>query len=210
MIEKQGRPHVVDYYEVLQISPNAEPETIQRVYRMLASRYHPDNSETGDLERFVRLNEAFETLSHAERRRQYDAEYNAQRLQPLEIFELKEFELGIDGESNRRMGILCLAYHRRRTNPDHPGLSILELETLMSMPREHLMFTLWYLREKQFVRQDEASDFSITGEGCDYVEKELPANRMLYRLLKAAETGSMHTATASRDEANSAADAEPA
>ena len=30
----------VDYYELLQISPNAEPETIQRVYKMLAQRYH--------------------------------------------------------------------------------------------------------------------------------------------------------------------------
>ncbi len=32
----------IDYYELLQISPNAEPQTIQRVYRMLAARYHPD------------------------------------------------------------------------------------------------------------------------------------------------------------------------
>ena len=30
-----------DYYELLQISQNAEPETIHRVYRLLAQRYHP-------------------------------------------------------------------------------------------------------------------------------------------------------------------------
>src|SRR4051812_13398865 len=41
----------VDYYELLQISPNAEPETIHRVYKMLAQRYHPDNPETGDTAR---------------------------------------------------------------------------------------------------------------------------------------------------------------
>ncbi|HET8549770.1 MAG TPA: J domain-containing protein [Bryobacteraceae bacterium] len=199
MHPQPDRGDFVDFYEVLQISPNAEPETVQRVYKMLATRYHPDNPETGDLERFVRLNEAFETLSNPARRREYDATYQSQGLKPIEIFELKEFEIGIDGEANRRMGILCLAYQRRRTSPDHPGLSILELETLMSIPREHLMFTLWYLREKQFVRQDEASDFTITAEGCDYVEKELPANRTLYRLLKAAETGSIHTATSPRD-----------
>ena len=34
-----------DYYEALQISSNAEPETIHRVYRMLAQRFHPDNKE---------------------------------------------------------------------------------------------------------------------------------------------------------------------
>ena len=36
----------VDYYELMQISPNAEIETIQRVYRMLAARYHPAVSYT--------------------------------------------------------------------------------------------------------------------------------------------------------------------
>jgi curved DNA-binding protein CbpA len=32
-----------DYYEILQISPTAEPETVHRVYRLLAQRCHPDN-----------------------------------------------------------------------------------------------------------------------------------------------------------------------
>ena len=40
--------HVVDYYEILQISPNAEPETVHRVFRLLAQRCHPDNAETGN------------------------------------------------------------------------------------------------------------------------------------------------------------------
>ena len=39
----------VDFHEVLQISPKADGETIQRVYRLLALRYHPDNRETGTL-----------------------------------------------------------------------------------------------------------------------------------------------------------------
>jgi hypothetical protein len=42
----------VDYYELLQVSASAEPETINRVYRLLAQRYHPDNRETGDEGRF--------------------------------------------------------------------------------------------------------------------------------------------------------------
>jgi curved DNA-binding protein len=48
-----------NYYEFLQISPNAEAATIQRVYRFLAGRYHPDNPETGDTDKFVLLNCAF-------------------------------------------------------------------------------------------------------------------------------------------------------
>ena len=36
----------VDYYEVLQISPRAELETIKRVFKLLAVRVHPDNPES--------------------------------------------------------------------------------------------------------------------------------------------------------------------
>ena len=45
-----------DYYEVLQISPNAEPETVHRVFRLLAQRFHPDNAETGNEAQFRTLN----------------------------------------------------------------------------------------------------------------------------------------------------------
>jgi curved DNA-binding protein len=180
----------VDYYELLQISPNAEFETVQRVYRMLASRYHPDNPNTGEVSKFMRLNEAYETLSHADRRSAYDVQYQMRRTEPLSVFHMRDFVGGVDSEENRRMGIQCLLYSRRRTNPEDSGMSILEFETLMSMPREHLMFTLWYLKEKELIRQDEASDFVITAKGVDEVEKNLPKNKVLYQMLKAAEDGS--------------------
>ena len=44
-----------DYYEDLQISPNADLDTIERVYRLLAKRYHPDNQTSGSIEKFERL-----------------------------------------------------------------------------------------------------------------------------------------------------------
>jgi hypothetical protein len=105
------------------------------------------------------------------------------------VFNLREFAAGIDGEENRRMGILCLLYSRRRTNPDHAGMSLLEFEKLMSMPREHLMFSIWYLREKEWIRQTEASDLIITAAGVDQVEKNLSSHQVLYNLLKASEDG---------------------
>ena len=179
----------IDYYELMQISPNAEVETVQRVFRMLATRYHPDNAKTGDNEKFVLLNRAYKVLSDADSRAAYDVECHLRHGEPLPVFELKEFAAGIDGEANRRMGILCLLYSRRRTDIDDPGISILELEKIMSFPREHLIFTLWYLKEKTYLQQAEDSDFWITAEGVDYVEKHLPANRILYKLLKAAENG---------------------
>ena len=179
----------IDYYELMQISPNAEFETIQRVYRMLAARYHPDNPHTGDANKFVRLNDAYAVLSRREERSDYDITYRNRQAQPMDVFNLREFAAGIDGENNRRMGILCLLYSRRRMSPEHAGMSILDFENLMSIAREHLMFSLWYLKEREFIRQDEKSDFAITGAGVDHIEANLPDHRVLYNLLKAAEDG---------------------
>lgn len=182
----------VDYYELLQISPNSEPETIRRVFRLLAARCHPDNPETGNAELFVRLVNAYRTLIDPERRRAYDERYKARRFEALGFFGLKEFAIGIEGENNRRLGVLCLLYQKRRTDNEKPSHSLLELERLMSFPREHLLFTLWYLKEKGLVRQDENSDFAITAEGVDCVERQLPNHEILFKLLKAAEAGVAH------------------
>src|SRR5215216_917134 len=62
----------VDLYEVLQISPNAEPETVHRVYRLLAQRFHPDNKESGSATRFRLVSDAYEVLSVPEKRARYD------------------------------------------------------------------------------------------------------------------------------------------
>jgi curved DNA-binding protein len=181
----------LDYYELMQISPKAEAETIQRVYRILAGRCHPDNPNTGDMERFLKLNQAYEVLSSPDARARYDEEYHVQQTLPVEIFNLQDFATGIDGESNRRMGLLCLLYHRRRVNPEEPGLSLLQLEMMMVSAREHLLFTVWYLKDKGYIRQTEDSSYAITGAGVDHVEQGLPRNRLLYRLLKEAEDGTV-------------------
>ena len=62
-----------DFYEVLQISPNADPDTVHRVYRLLAQRFHPDNQSTGDSEKFRMLTEAYQVLGDPERRAEYGA-----------------------------------------------------------------------------------------------------------------------------------------
>src|SRR5947209_944489 len=113
-------------------------ETIQRVFKIMASRYHPDNPETGDTDKFILINQAHEILTNPELRGSYDLAYKQNYAEPISLFELKDFAMGIDGEANRRMGILCLLYNRRRSNPDDAGLSILEIESMMSCPREHL------------------------------------------------------------------------
>src|SRR6202140_2419414 len=68
-----------EYYEILQISANAEPETIHRVYRLLAQRFHPDNADTGNDTRFRLITEAYHVLTDPEQRARYDVGYHRQR-----------------------------------------------------------------------------------------------------------------------------------
>ena len=181
----------VDYYELLRVSPGAEIESIQRVHRALAARYHPDNTETGDLERFLRVNEAFHVLADPDKRKKFDAEYKTRKDNPLPIFLTKEFTEGVDGEVNRRIGLICLLYTQRRANQATPALSVLEIEQKMSIPREHLYFTIWYLKSKRYIQQDDRSSLLITAEGIDFLEANLPEHKTMYKLLESAEMGEM-------------------
>ena len=78
----------IDYYDVLQISPKADMETVHRVFRIMAARFHPDNPETGDSEEFLRLKTAFDVLSNAGLRAEYDGMRDARETEPMAIFEL--------------------------------------------------------------------------------------------------------------------------
>jgi curved DNA-binding protein CbpA len=178
----------IDYYEVLQISPHAESETIHRVFRLLAMRYHPDNPETGDAAKFLELKHAYEVLKEPEQRFAYDERYSEQKEQPLPVFGSRDFTEGAEGEANRRMGVLCLLYHKRRVDPEEPSLSLLQLETLMAIPREHLRFTVWFLQQKNHIRFNESSEYEITGEGTEYAELHSPRHEYLQKLLNSPQS----------------------
>src|SRR4029078_5091518 len=70
---------IENYYELLQVSDVAEPETINRVYRMLAQRYHPDNQQSGNESRFRMITEAYAVRSDPEKRAKYDVMHQKQR-----------------------------------------------------------------------------------------------------------------------------------
>ena len=63
-----------DYYEVLGLSKGASAEEIKKSYRKVAMQYHPDRNP-GDKaaeEKFKEAAEAYEVLSDADKRAQYD------------------------------------------------------------------------------------------------------------------------------------------
>jgi len=177
---------VPDYYEFLEISPQATQETIHRVYRFLASRYHPDHPATGDIEKFAQLTSAYKVLSDPARR----AEYNAQRVARGGKFQDPmsnsiDFMDQVEGDQNRRLAVLTILYYRRRMYPDRPEITLAEIERRMGFPRDYLDFTTWYLTKKKYITRADNAEFTLTVDGVDFIESQRACVPLLDRLLTA-------------------------
>jgi len=62
-----------DYYDILGVSKDANPDDIKSAYRKMAKKYHPDiNKEDGAAEKFKEINEAYECLSDPQKKSNYD------------------------------------------------------------------------------------------------------------------------------------------
>src|SRR5437588_3666836 len=59
-----------DYYEVLGVGKTASPDEIKKAFRRLAVEHHPDRG--GNEEKFKEINEAYEVLKDADKRKRYD------------------------------------------------------------------------------------------------------------------------------------------
>ncbi len=66
-----------DHYAVLQVSRDAEPEVIEKAYKALSMKYHPDRAPASERERanrrMRRINEAYAVLGDPGRRNRYDS-----------------------------------------------------------------------------------------------------------------------------------------
>ena len=72
-------------YEILEVSENASPEIIEKAYKTLAKKYHPDLQEEANKSRaeamMKKINEAYDVLGNEEKRKAYNAELEAKREQ---------------------------------------------------------------------------------------------------------------------------------
>ena len=68
-----------NYYEILEVDKNASEEVIEKAYRKLAKKYHPDLQNNSDCQDKMRqINEAYEILSNDFKRREYDEKIKRQ------------------------------------------------------------------------------------------------------------------------------------
>ena len=183
-------PEIPDYYELLEISPQATQETIHRVYRYMAARYHPDNLGTGNLEKFAQLTSAHKVLSDPIRRSEYDAQRATREpTNRSPMSSTVDFMDQVEGDLNRRLAVLTILYYRRRLYPHSPEVSLAEIERRMGFPRDYLDFTTWYLTKKGYIGRADNSDFTLTIEGVDFIETQRATMPILDKLL----TNGSHT-----------------
>lgn len=172
-----------DHYEILQISPNAEPETVHRVYRLLAQQLHPDNGETGNATQFRMLSEAYQVISDPEQRARYDVVHAQRRQERWRLVASNDrAQNDFEAEQLVRLTVIEVLYTRRRIEPDSPAMSPLDLEALIGRAREQLEFTIWYLIQKKYVTRSDNSALVITAEGVEYLEGNYRENLLRRRL----------------------------
>ncbi|MGE5200143.1 MAG: DnaJ domain-containing protein [Rhodospirillaceae bacterium] len=161
----------VDYYELLQVSPNADDDTIQRVFRHLAKKYHPDHQESPDEEKFRRLVEAHKVLTDPEARAGYDAKYQEYWNGKWRLVAESGDSAAFRGDHEMRERMLSLFYVQRRRSMALPGLGEYEIARLLRTPVELVEFHLWYLRAKGWIERLESGMLAISASGVDQVEQ---------------------------------------
>lgn len=158
-----------DHYEVLQVSSRADQQTIERVFRHLAKRYHPDNADSGDADRFGEVMQAYEVLSDPERRARYDAGYVSEREARWRVFDQQTSHDDVASDRRLRIAMLSVLYTARRNDAENPGVGNVDLERMLGCPESHMRFHLWYLKENGWIQRTESGQFAITAVGVDRV-----------------------------------------
>lgn len=166
-----SKTEFVDYYEVLQLSPNADADTIERVFRHLAKKFHPDNINSADNEIFIKIVEAYRTLADPETRAGYDVTYQDYWNNKWKLTTEANDKTALDDDQKTREYLLSLMYTQRRRNMKNPGLGDYEMARLLGKPVELLEFHLWYLKAKGWLERLDSGLMAISARGVDQVEQ---------------------------------------
>ena len=154
-----------DHYDILQVSRNASQDIIEKMFRFLATKHHPDAG--GDKQQFNKMIEAFEVLRDVDARRMYDLELKSET---QEISRLMENSKQAGPDAAIRHELLCLFYARRREQGVSAALGDVAIERALKLSKDVLEFHLWYFKEKGWIARCEGGGYAITVEGVDQID----------------------------------------
>lgn len=171
-----------DYYQILQVSPTAHADAIEKMFRHFAQRYHPDNVETGDREMFELVVEAHEVLKDYSSRTEYDLRRGQLESNHATLIQDLIGKDEFDSDEKARLKLLSMLYYKCRGDIAHPGMSTFEMMKLLDLPKEHLDFHIWYLKGKGWISRTDEGLLAITVDGVDRAAQEKKDRKVQARI----------------------------
>lgn len=93
-----------NYYDILEVNKNASPEIIEKAYKTLVKKYHPDlqenNLKNNYEEKIKKINEAYEILSNPEKRKNYDLQLQSNEISKEDYNNLYNENISLKNEIN--------------------------------------------------------------------------------------------------------------
>ncbi len=110
----------MNYYKILEVDRNASPEVIEKAYKTLAKKYHPDLQESNMKqeaeEKLKLINEAYETLSNPNSRAEYDVTLNQNEISEEELYKLTQENQNLYNELNNLRNNANTTYNNKTNN----------------------------------------------------------------------------------------------
>jgi len=160
----------LDYYKILQVDPDCDDRSLDAAYRLLAKMFHPDHTDTADVEKFGEVIEAYRAIRDPQKRLAYNIIYARNTgfkfALPRDDFPFQSSTLS-DADANSK--ILKFLYTRRRENAQDAGVGRYFVQEMLGCSDESFEFHLWYLKAKGYVETTEQGTLAITISGVDHV-----------------------------------------
>ncbi len=163
----------IDYYQILQVSPNCDAKRLESAYHLLAKLHHPDHTGTADTTKFNDVIQAYKVLRHPDKRASYDRLYaknvdgKSQKFRLNDEIEVEENAALDDADDHNT--ILAFLYKKRREDAQNAGVVAFYIQEILNCTHEHFEFHKWYLKEKGFIVTTEQGTLAITVQGIDHV-----------------------------------------
>lgn len=178
-----------DHYLVLGVDPKANSEAIHAAYTERAKKFHPQRGPHADAEKYNAVTQAYEVLSDLAARAAFDTVRSGPEEEGLPRFSGEAFFSGVHRFRVCRNTILSLLYDRRYKKPRTPGLSMRQLEAMMTVGSEELQLAVWYLKQRNYIYADDRSTLNISVQGMDAFDDNPPSLEQIEPLLTSASGG---------------------
>lgn len=170
-----------DYYKILECNPEANPKTIEFLFRYFVKLAESSENPTTKANRISVLTQAYEVLRDPHQRADYDQQRQMATEKAQALFDSQSESVKVTGteveaefemptpEENRqnRLKTLQILLQRRRKDARHPGLAPSSIAQKTGLSEQETDFQIWYLVQKGWVQREESGVVSIAATGVD-------------------------------------------